>query len=125
AFAEIAYDTTAREVGTDGVAALTATDAPALAAGLDVAYGGPVVERLGPEETRTSELIGLSVAIVVLAVAFGSVVAMALPMLTSLVGLGIGFLLIRVLGGFTEVTSFRSEERRVGSKHRYRWISEG
>jgi len=31
---------------------------------------------------------------------------MALPMLTSLVGLGIGFLLIRVLGGFTEVTSF-------------------
>jgi RND superfamily putative drug exporter len=79
---------------------------PALAAGLDVAYGGPVVERLGPEETRTSELIGLSVAIVVLAVAFGSVVAMALPMLTSLVGLGIGFLLIRVLGGFTEVTSF-------------------
>ena len=106
AFAEIAYDTTAREVGTGGVAALTATDAPALAAGLDVAYGGPVVERLGPEETRTSELIGLSVAIVVLAVAFGLVVAMALPMLTSLVGLGIGFLLIRVLGGFTEVTSF-------------------
>ena len=105
AFAEIAYDTTAREVGTEGVAALTATDGPARAAGLDVAYGGPVVERLGPEETRTSELIGLSVAIVVLAVAFGSVVAMALPMLTSLVGLGIGFLLIRLLGGFTEVTS--------------------
>lgn len=65
-----------------------------------------MIERLGPEETRTSELIGLSVAIVVLAVAFGSVVAMALPMLTSLVGLGIGFLLIRILGGLTEVTSF-------------------
>ena len=106
AFAEIAYDTTAREVGTDGVAALTATDAPALAAGLDVAYGGPVVERLGPEETRTSELIGLSVAVLVLAVAFGSVVAMALPMLTSLVGLGIGMLLIHLLGGVTEMTSF-------------------
>lgn len=106
AFAEIVYDTTAREVGTAGVSALTATDAPALAAGLDVAYGGPVVERLGPEETRTSELIGLSVAVLVLAVAFGSVVAMALPMLTSLVGLGIGMLLIHLLGGVTEMTSF-------------------
>src|SRR5690606_2510270 len=69
AFAEIVYGVTAREVGPDGIAALVATDQPARDAGLRVEYGGPVVERLGPEETRTSELIGLSVAMIVLAVA--------------------------------------------------------
>ncbi|MEJ5256266.1 MAG: MMPL family transporter, partial [Acidimicrobiales bacterium] len=105
AFAEIVYGVTAREVGPDGIAALVATDQPARDAGLRVEYGGPVVERLGPEETRTSELIGLSVAMIVLAVAFGSIVAMALPLGTSLVGIAVGFALIRLLGGFVEVTS--------------------
>ena len=105
AFAEIVYGVTAREVGSDGVAALVATDQPARDAGLQVEYGGPVVERLGPDDTRTSELIGLSVAMIVLAIAFGSVVAMALPLGTSLVGIAVGFALIRLLGGFVEVTS--------------------
>ncbi len=105
AFAEIVYGVTAREVGPDGVAALVATDRPARDAGLQVAHGGPVVERLGPDEARTSELIGLSVAMIVLAVAFGSIVAMALPLGTSLVGIAFGFALIRLLGGFVEVTS--------------------
>ena len=44
------------------------------------------VEEPGP----TSELIGLGVAIVVLLISFGSVVAMGLPLLTALIGLGIG-----------------------------------
>jgi RND superfamily putative drug exporter len=105
AFAEVVYGVTAREVGPDGVAALVATDQPARDAGLQVEYGGPVVERIGPEETRTSELIGLTVAMIVLAVAFGSIVAMALPLGTSLVGIAVGFALIRLLGGFVEVTS--------------------
>ncbi len=105
AFAEIVYGITAREVGPDGVEALVDTGRPARDAGLQVEYGGPVVERLGPDETRTSELIGLSVAMIVLAVAFGSIVAMALPLGTSLVGIAVGFALIRLLGGFVEVTS--------------------
>jgi RND superfamily putative drug exporter len=105
AFAEIVYAVTAREVGVDGVDALTATAGPARDAGLDVAFGGPVVERIGPDDTHASELIGLAVAVIVLAVAFGSVTAMALPMCTSLVGLGVGLALMRLLGGFVEVTS--------------------
>src|SRR5690606_16758064 len=104
-FAEIVYAVTAREVGVDGVDALTATAGPARDAGLDVAFGGPVVERIGPDDTHASELIGLAVAVIVLAVAFGSVTAMALPMCTSLVGLGVGLALMRLLGGFVEVTS--------------------
>ena len=58
-----------------------------------------------PRDTHASELIGLAVAVIVLAVAFGSVTAMALPMCTSLVGLGVGLALMRLLGGFVEVTS--------------------
>jgi RND superfamily putative drug exporter len=105
AFAEILYSVTAREVGAAGVADLTATADPAREAGLEVAYGGPVVERVGPDEARSSELIGLSVAVVVLAVAFGSIVAMALPLGTALVGLGVGLALIGLLGALVEVTS--------------------
>lgn len=105
AFAEISYDVSNREVGPDGVEALLATAGPARDAGLQVAYGGPVIERVGPDDSHTSELIGLAVAVVVLAIAFGSVTAMALPLASSLFGLMIGFALIRLLGGFIEVTS--------------------
>ncbi len=54
--------------------------------GLTIEYGGQVFEDL---EFPASEVLGILAAILILLVAFGSVVAMGLPIGTALIGLGI------------------------------------
>lgn len=105
AFAEIQYDIDARGVGTGGVTDLLATAEPARGAGVQVAYGGDIVERQNPEQARKSEVIGLVVAITVLLLAFGSVMAMGVPLVTAVGGLAVGLSLIRVLSAHMAVTS--------------------
>ncbi|MGW6008108.1 MMPL family transporter [Streptomyces sp. NPDC055210] len=59
---------------------------PLRAAGVDVEYGGPLGELARPApDDRVSELIGFAVAIVVLLVGFGSVLAAGIPLLTALI----------------------------------------
>ena len=53
-----------------------------------------------PEMGKTSELIGIAVALLVLVLTFGSLVAAGLPILTALVGVGTGIL------GITAATAF-------------------
>ncbi|MDW4904303.1 MMPL family transporter [Streptomyces sp. ADMS] len=56
------------------------------AAGVQVEYGGPLGELARPAaDDRVSELIGFAVAIVVLLVGFGSVLAAGIPLLTALI----------------------------------------
>ncbi|MEZ5204553.1 MAG: MMPL family transporter [Acidimicrobiales bacterium] len=72
------------------------------AAGFEVEYGGEI--RIGNQEIGgRSELIGLAVAVIVLLLAFGSVVAMGLPLATALVGLGSGLGLVTILEAFVSV----------------------
>ncbi|ELP62891.1 MMPL family transporter [Streptomyces turgidiscabies] len=59
---------------------------PLRAAGVQVEYGGPLGELARPvADDRISELIGFAVAIVVLLVGFGSVLAAGIPLLTALI----------------------------------------
>ena len=53
-----------------------------------------------------SELIGVGVAIIVLLIAFGSVVAMGLPILTALMGLFVGAASVGVLSAVMDVPKF-------------------
>ncbi|WP_055524464.1 MMPL family transporter [Streptomyces graminilatus] len=58
---------------------------PLRAAGVQVEYGGPLGELARPKaDDRVSELIGFGVAVVVLLVGFGSVIAAGIPLLTAL-----------------------------------------
>ncbi|MCX3060004.1 MMPL family transporter [Streptomyces beihaiensis] len=60
---------------------------PLRAAGADVEYGGGLGELARPEtDDRLSELIGFAVAVVVLLIGFGSVIAAGLPLVTALIG---------------------------------------
>ncbi|MET9458963.1 MMPL family transporter [Streptomyces canus] len=59
---------------------------PLRAAGVDVEYGGQLGELARPAaDDRVSELIGFAVAIVVLLVGFGSVIAAGIPLVTALI----------------------------------------
>jgi RND superfamily putative drug exporter len=77
---------------------------PLRSAGAQVEYGGPLGELARPAaDDRVSELIGFGVAVVVLLVGFGSVIAAGLPLLTALLS-AIGGLAI--LGLFASAFTF-------------------
>ncbi|MEU9995086.1 MMPL family transporter [Streptomyces sp. NPDC050848] len=75
--------------GTLGDGYLTGVDSavePLRAAGVQVEYGGSLGELARPEaDDRVSEAIGFAVAIVVLIIGFGSLIAAVLPLVTALV----------------------------------------
>ena len=60
---------------------------PASDAGLDVAAGGYLGQALSETNTESSEAIGLAAAVIILLFAFGTVTAMALPIVTAVLGL--------------------------------------
>jgi RND superfamily putative drug exporter len=102
AYANVALDRTADELTADEAAALVD---PVLAAGddtLQVEVGGPVATK-AQTVAMGSEGIGLLAAALILLITFGSVVAMGLPLLTALFGLGVAMALGEVLRRVVDV----------------------
>jgi RND superfamily putative drug exporter len=71
--------------------------------GLRVELGGQMFAEFEPPD---SELIGLSFAIVILILAFGSVIAMGLPIGTAIAGIGAGVSAIGILSTVMEMPEF-------------------
>ncbi|MFE2937807.1 MMPL family transporter [Streptomyces sp. NPDC059255] len=64
---------------------------PLRAAGVEVEYGGPLGELARPKAADlTSEAIGFAVAVIVLLIGFGSVIAAGIPLLTALIAVIVG-----------------------------------
>ena len=105
ALVTVQYDTQAQDVGLDSYDLLTKATAPAAQAGVELAYGGAVVDYSNRTPSGNADLIGLLAAVIILLFAFGSVVAMGLPILTALFGLGVGVALINVVASFTTIGS--------------------
>jgi putative drug exporter of the RND superfamily len=76
---------------------------PARKAGLEVGFGGYLGQKVSKPETHSSEVIGLAMAVIVLLVTFGTVVAMGLPIFTAIVGLVCGLSIITLLSHVAEV----------------------
>ncbi|MCP8709716.1 MMPL family transporter [Streptomyces sp. AC04842] len=77
---------------------------PLREAGAQVEYGGPLGELARPApDDRISELIGFGVAVVVLLIGFGSVIAAVMPLLTALIAVVAG---LAVLGLLAAATTF-------------------
>ncbi|MER7702661.1 MMPL family transporter [Kitasatospora sp. NPDC097605] len=90
----VRFDTNPTLLGDEYLTGVDAAVAPLRQAGVQVEYGGPLGELARPApDDRSSEAIGFAVAIVVLLVGFGSLLAAGLPLLTALfaavVGLGV------------------------------------
>ncbi|MEV7084092.1 MMPL family transporter [Streptomyces sp. NPDC093516] len=79
---------------------------PLRSAGAEVEYGGPLGELARPAaDDRVSELIGFAVAVVVLLVGFGSVIAACVPLLSALIGVVGGLAVLGLLAAaFTFAT---------------------
>jgi RND superfamily putative drug exporter len=77
----------------------------AQAAGLTVDYGGQVPSALIVPKSPPSDAIGLVMAVIILLLAFGSVIAMGLPIGTALFGVGVGIAIIELLSAFVTFPS--------------------
>ncbi|MGH2810104.1 MAG: MMPL family transporter [Actinomycetota bacterium] len=74
--------------------------------GLQVELGGESIRFGEIEGPGEREGVGLVAAIVILLIAFGSVVAMGLPIVTAIFGLGIGLSLITILANVMDLNVF-------------------
>jgi putative drug exporter of the RND superfamily len=91
------------ELTTDDAERIVAEADPARDAGLDVSFGGYVGQKVSKPETHNSEVIGLSMAVIVLLFTFGTVVAMGLPIVTALFGLVCGLSIVTLISQVAEV----------------------
>jgi putative drug exporter of the RND superfamily len=106
-FAEVRYDRDVVDLGKDDFEALEGTVGALRDRGVQAEVGGPLAAWEQATET-SSEQIGLLIAVVVLLFAFGSVIAMVLPIGMALFALAVGETLILVLAAATNVPTSAS-----------------
>lgn len=104
AFGDVRYPVQGMEVSETTLEDIEAAVAPAEDAGVTVKFGGEVIPG-AVTEPPSSEAIGLAVAVIVLLVSFGSVLAMGLPLFTALIGLGVGLTGITLLSAVVDLSS--------------------
>jgi RND superfamily putative drug exporter len=74
--------------------------------GLAIEPGGSVIAFAEFQEPGGAEMFGFLAAIIILLVTFGSFIAMGLPILMALVGIGIGLALVMLFANFLTVPDF-------------------
>src|SRR5438045_1160686 len=91
AYAVVQFDNTADELPASDVDHVIAVARSHQGPGLTVELGGAPIAAVDKAAPGASEGIGILAAIAILLVAFGSVIAMGLPILTALFGIAIAF----------------------------------
>jgi RND superfamily putative drug exporter len=79
------------------------------APGYQVAVGGQAIGLVAGAKPGSSEGIGILAAIIIMLLAFGSVVAMGLPIITALFGIAIGFAVLDLLSHIVTTPTFAPE----------------
>ncbi|MFG2970504.1 MMPL family transporter [Streptomyces sp. NPDC048288] len=95
-YASVRYDVSGMELKDSSRDALEAAGHDAQKAGLTVEIGGDALQA-GAEPGAAGEVVGLAIAAVVLVITLGSLVAAGLPLLTAIIGVGIGVSTITAL----------------------------
>ncbi|MEU9073904.1 MMPL family transporter [Kitasatospora sp. NPDC048538] len=104
AYATVSYSVKAGTLSTGATDALQQAAQHGRDAGLKVEVGGNALTAK-PEAGGSSEAIGMALSAVVLVITFGSLVAAGLPLLTAVVGVGLGMALITAFGSMLGLSS--------------------
>jgi RND superfamily putative drug exporter len=106
AYAQVRYDVSGMELEESSREALQDAAEQARESGLTVEIGGDALQ--ATPHTGSSEIIGIAVAAVVLVITFGSLLAAGLPLLTAIIGVGIGVSTIAALASALDLGSTTS-----------------
>jgi putative drug exporter of the RND superfamily len=106
AYVDVQYDRPSSDIRTDAYQRLEATMAKTNHAGaVRMELGGDLPTEAAQQPPGGQEMVGILVAVVVLLVAFGSVIAMGLPIGLALVGLATSLGLVTLVAAFVDVNS--------------------
>ncbi|MER6689200.1 MMPL family transporter [Streptomyces minutiscleroticus] len=106
AYTQVSYEVSGMELDDAAKDALQDAAQDARDGGLTVEIGGDALQAV--PETGATEVVGIAVAAVVLVITFGSLVAAGLPLLTALIGVGIGVSTITALANVLDLGSTTS-----------------
>ncbi|WP_405915238.1 MMPL family transporter [Streptomyces sp. NBC_00728] len=100
AYTAVSFDRKLKSLGHAYTERLDEATAPARDAGIGVGYGGDLHEIVrAPANDAASEAIGISAALIVLLLAFGSVAAALMPLVTALISVGVGLGVVGIVAG--------------------------
>ena len=109
AFATVHFDAVTAKIPSADIQRVIDTAQSYAQPGLQVALGGaPISAQVSPAP-GPSEAIGIGAAVVIMLLAFGSVVAMGLPLITALVGVGAGYGVVALISHLLIDPSFGPE----------------
>ncbi|MGC4947919.1 MMPL family transporter [Streptomyces sp. DT224] len=106
AYISVAYKVNSMELTDATRDALEDAGTHAQKSGMTVEIGGDALQVM--PETGATEVIGIALAAVVLVITFGSLIAAGLPLLTALIGVGIGVSTITALANVLDLGSTTS-----------------
>ncbi|QDI70634.1 hypothetical protein CD934_19530 [Streptomyces calvus] len=106
AYASVSYKVSGMELEDSSRDALEGAAEDARKSGLTVEIGGDALQTV--PHTGSAEIIGIGVAAVVLVITFGSLLAAGLPLVTAIVGVGIGVASITALASTLDLGSTTS-----------------
>ncbi|MFG2870784.1 MMPL family transporter [Streptomyces sp. NPDC048338] len=106
AYVSVSYKLSGMELSDATREALQKTGHDAQGQGLTVEIGGDALQTM--PETGAGEIVGVVIAGIVLVITFGSLVAAGLPLLTAIIGVGIGVSSITALASVLDLGSTTS-----------------
>ncbi|MFJ1548297.1 MMPL family transporter [Streptomyces sp. NPDC088246] len=106
AYVSVSYKVNSMELTDATRDALQDAGHTAQKSGMTVEIGGDALQTM--PETGATEIIGVAIAAVVLVITFGSLIAAGLPLLTALIGVGIGVSTITALANVLDLGSTTS-----------------
>jgi RND superfamily putative drug exporter len=109
AFATVVFNQKANELPKSAGEGVVKAAEAARTPDLKIELGGLTIEQTEQEGFGLTTAVGLMAAIVVLLITFGSLIAMGLPILTALFGLGTGLGLIALFTHVVDTPNFSSE----------------
>jgi len=109
AYVQVNFDQLAGNVPQDAIKKVISTAQSFAAPGYHIALGGQAISLVAGAKPGPSEGIGILAAIIIMLLAFGSVVAMGLPIITALFGIAIAFAVLDLLSHVVTTPTFAPE----------------
>lgn len=107
AFAEIQFDKDAQSVPKSSIDRISDIVTGAKIPGVELELSGEAFASQKPP--GSSEAIGIFAAVIILLISFGSVLAMGLPIMTALFGIGTGLAIVNLLSHVMSLPTFATE----------------
>jgi RND superfamily putative drug exporter len=109
AFATVTFDQRANDLDKADIQRVIDTATRARSSTLQVELGGQAIEQAQQVSLGFVTVVGLAAAIIVLLITFGSALAMGLPIITALLGLGTGIALLGMASHLVDMADFSTE----------------